>query len=44
MITDFDDFCLWVYAIVDELWQQIAPYFTHPGPQSVCSVPAWRPS
>ena len=24
MITDFDDFCLWVYVIVDDIWQQMA--------------------
>jgi len=24
MITDFDDFCLWVYIIVDDIRQQIA--------------------
>ena len=25
MITDFDDFCLWVYCIVDEIYQAIEP-------------------
>ena len=37
MITHFDDFCLWVYVIVDELWQQIAPHYAHPGPTPLCS-------
>ncbi len=37
MITHFDDFCLWVYVVVDEIWQTLAPYFAHPGPTSVCS-------
>ncbi len=37
MITDFDDFCLWMYAIVDDVWQQIAPLFKRPGPAPVCS-------
>ncbi len=23
MIADFDDFCLWVYVIVDELWRRL---------------------
>ena len=37
MITDFDDFCLWVYIIVDDIWQQIAPLFKRHGPAPVCS-------
>lgn len=37
MITQFDDFCLWAYVVVDEIWQQIRPLFGHPGPQSKCS-------
>lgn len=37
MITQFDDFCLWAYVVIDEIWQQIAPQFTHPGPVSECS-------
>lgn len=37
MITDFDDFCLWVYVIVDDIWKQIAPLFKRPGPVPVCS-------
>jgi hypothetical protein len=37
MITHFDDFCLWAYVLIDEIWQKIAPQFTHPGPQSECS-------
>ena len=37
MITHFDDFCLWVYTIVDDIWKQIGPLFRHPGPQSACS-------
>jgi len=37
MITQFDDFCLWAYVVVDEIWQQICPLFRHPGPQSKCS-------
>src|SRR5438045_3322247 len=24
MITEFEDFCLWTYVIVDELWRQLA--------------------
>ena len=37
MITDFDDFCLWVYVIVDDIWQQIAPLFKRRGPAPICS-------
>ena len=32
MITDFDDFCLYVYCIVDEISQQLAPQWQRPGP------------
>jgi hypothetical protein len=37
MIQDFDDFSLWVYFLVDEIWQQIAPLFKRPGPAPTCS-------
>ena len=37
MITDFADFCLWVFVIVDDIWKQIAPLFKRPGPPPVCS-------
>lgn len=38
MIEDFDDFCLWMYVLVDEIWQEIAPLFRRPGPApSTCS-------
>lgn len=37
MIADFDDFCLWMYVVIDELWQQVAPLFSRPGPAPVCS-------
>ena len=33
----FDDLCLWVYCVVDELWAQIAPRCRRPGPAPVCS-------
>lgn len=35
----FDDFCLWVYCVVDELWTQIAPRCRRPGPAPLCSDP-----
>lgn len=37
MITDFDDFCLWVYYIVDEIYQAIEPMLGLRGPRPVCS-------
>jgi DDE family transposase len=37
MIEDFDDFCLWMYVIVDDLWREIAPLFKQPGPAAECS-------
>ena len=37
MIAEFDDFCLWMYVVIDEIWQQIAPLFGRPGPAPACS-------
>ncbi len=38
MIADFADFCLWVYVVVDELWQQLpAAYKPSRGPAPGCS-------
>ena len=37
MIHDFDDFCLWMYVVVDDIWQRIAWLFGRPGPQPICS-------
>ncbi len=37
MIDDFDDFCLWMYVMVDDVWQQIKPLFKRPGPANECS-------
>ena len=37
MITEFEDFCLWAYVIVDELWQQLPPaYKPTSGPAPDC--------
>jgi hypothetical protein len=33
----FEDFSLWVYCLVDEVWGQIAPRCRRPGPAPVCS-------
>ena len=37
MIHDFEDFCLYAYVIIDDIWQRIAPQFTRPGPEPICS-------
>jgi hypothetical protein len=37
MITDFEDFCLYVYVVVDDLCQQVAPLLRRPGPMPHCS-------
>lgn len=37
MITEFDDFCTWVYVLVDDIWQQKSRFFSRPGPQPICS-------
>lgn len=36
MIHDFDDFCLWTYVVVDDIWQRIAWLFRRPGPAPEC--------
>src|SRR5215207_1889077 len=37
MITQFEDFCLWMYVAVDELWPRVAPLCRRPGPAPECS-------
>lgn len=37
MITDFEDFCLYVYVVVDDLWPRIAAQYRRPGPAPACS-------
>ena len=38
MIADFDDFCLWMYVMVDELWRRLPPtYKPSRGPGPGCS-------
>src|SRR5258708_33653545 len=37
MIENFDDFCLWVYVMVDDIGEQISPLFKRPGPAGACS-------
>lgn len=37
MITSFEDFCTWMYVVIDDLWQSIAPLVRRPGPPARCS-------
>jgi hypothetical protein len=37
MINEFDDFCTWMYVIVDDIWRMIGPLFRRPGPEPECS-------
>ncbi|MCK5428045.1 MAG: IS982 family transposase [Anaerolineales bacterium] len=37
MINDFDDICLWMFVIVDDIWKQIELLFKRPGPKPECS-------
>lgn len=37
MITNFEDFCTWVFVIVDDIWKSIAPFYKRPGPKPECS-------
>ena len=37
MIAQFEDFCLWMYVVVDELWPQVARRYRRPGPVPACS-------
>jgi IS5 family transposase len=37
MLANFEDFCTWMYVIVDDLWKQLSPLFHRPGPAPLCS-------
>ena len=37
MITEFEDFCTWVFIVVDDVWKQVSPFFKRPGPAPECS-------
>jgi len=36
MINDFNDFCTWMYVVVDDIWLKIAPFFKRPDPVPEC--------
>ena len=37
MIAHFDDFCLWVYVVVDDMCQELEGELRRPGPKPACS-------
>src|SRR5215217_5942743 len=37
MIADFEDFCLHLYVLVDDLWARIGARYRRPGPAPACS-------
>lgn len=37
MIADFEDLCLHMYCIVDDIWKRVSHRFSRPGPQPECS-------
>ena len=32
MITSFEDFCTWLYVVIDDVWREVAPRMHRPGP------------
>jgi len=37
MISECEDFCPWVFVVVDDIGEQMAHFFKRPGPAPVCS-------
>jgi IS5 family transposase len=37
LIADFEDFCLAMYVLVDDLWARLGPRYRRPGPAPACS-------
>jgi DDE family transposase len=37
MIAQFEDYCLWMYVVIDELWPAAATHCRRPGPAPACS-------
>ena len=37
MIPNFEDFCLYMYVLIDDLWIRIGHRYRRPGPAPVCS-------
>lgn len=36
MIANFDDFCLWVYVVVDDMCRELEGHLRRPGPKPAC--------
>ncbi len=36
MIAHFDDFCRWVYVVVDDMWRELECHLRRPGPKPAC--------
>lgn len=37
MIAHFDDFCLWVYVLIDDICKELEGHLRGPGPVPACS-------
>jgi hypothetical protein len=37
MMTKIDDFCTWVFVMVDDIWKPIAPLNKRPGSKLECT-------
>ena len=37
MIAHFNDFCLWVYVLVDDMYKELEGHLRRPGPKPACS-------
>lgn len=37
MIPDSETLCTWIFVIVDDIWQPLAPQFARPNPAPQCS-------
>lgn len=37
MIHHFEDFCLYAFVIIDDIWQYVGSRYTRPGPEPRCS-------
>jgi hypothetical protein len=37
MIASFEDVVTWMYVVIDDVWQQLAPRYRRPGPAPQCS-------
>ncbi len=38
MIADFETLCMWMFVVVDEIWQQVAPRFARRRPAPVLNT------